>query len=102
MHGPHGHSDSRPEPTMGATYTRERTEFSVFAPTADQVTLVVADKPSGSRGLREHPCKPVGRGIHESIVDGDLAGKYYAYKLAGRGFDPAKEIIDVYAVCSQN
>lgn len=87
---------------MGAAYAKERTGFRVFAPTADHVTLVVADEPSGSRGLREYACKAIGRGIHEAIVEGDLAGKFYAYKLTGRGFDRTKEIVDVYAVCSQN
>ncbi len=87
---------------MGAHYTPQRTAFRVFSPTAERVTLVLADEPFGRRGLREHACEPMGQGIHQATVEGNLAGRHYAYKLAGPGFDPRREIVDIYAVCSQN
>lgn len=87
---------------MGTHYTREGTTFRVFAPTAERVTLLLANEASGPSGLREYACLSIGRGIHQAIVEGNLAGRYYAYKLAGRGFDSRREIVDVYAICTQN
>ena len=97
-----GATVSCPDIQLGASYHKDRTEFRVFAPTAQGVMVVVADEPAGPHGLVEHHCAPIGHGIHEAIVAGDLEGKYYAYKLRGHGFHPKREIVDIYAVCAQN
>jgi len=91
-----------PHVHLGTLYSPRQTTFRVFAPTAAQVRLVLADAVDSGVGLAEFELTPVGRGIHETSVDGDLVGKYYAYKLSGVGFDSRREITDIYATCTQN
>lgn len=87
---------------LGALYEPTQTVFRVFAPTARQVNLIIADEPQGDAGLIEPPMSPTRKGIWQIEVPGDLQGKYYAYKLSGVGFDPNREITDIYATCTQN
>jgi pullulanase len=86
---------------MGAEYSPTQTTFRVFAPMATGVRVVVADAAEGSARAAEHDMKPAGRGLWIASVSGDLEGKFYAYKLAGREFDPNREITDVCATCTQ-
>ena len=87
---------------LGAIYTPEATVFRLFAPSARQVALVLADQPTGRRTVRELPMGYLRRGIWERTVPGNLAGQYYAYKLGGVGLDAGREVVDPYAVCAQN
>jgi len=87
---------------LGAFYEPAGTVFRVFAPSAREVTVVIADEPEGSAGLAGHPMLHMPKGVWEAEIPGDLQGKYYAYKLSGPGFDPGREITDIYATCAQN
>ena len=86
---------------LGAVYSPAATRFGVFAPTATAVKVVVADGLEGQSGLVEHDMTRTAKGVWTTTAAGDLAGKHYAYKLAGIGFDPDREITDVYATCVQ-
>ncbi|MGN1343574.1 MAG: type I pullulanase, partial [Traorella sp.] len=58
---------------LGATYSKEKTIFKVWAPTAVKAALVIDDT-----------CYPMTRsekGVYEKIVEGDLEGKKYQYYL---------------------
>ncbi|MEI6085493.1 MAG: type I pullulanase, partial [Verrucomicrobiota bacterium] len=83
---------------LGATYTREATTFRVFAPTARAVSVVLYDAATGAAGRRLIGMVAAGKGIWESRVAGDLAGKFYAYSLTGDGFAPDRDVTDIYAV----
>jgi len=87
---------------LGALYEPTETVFRVFAPTARQVKVVIADEPFGGTGLVERPMNPTRKGIWQIMIPGDLQGKYYAYKLSGVGFDASREVTDIYATCTQN
>jgi pullulanase len=89
------------EARLGATYSREATEFAVFAPSATEVRVVVSSAPQGSADLVEHALVARGKGISSVRVPGDWMGHFYAFKLAGEGLDPNREVIDPYAVCTQ-
>ncbi len=90
-----------PDAGLGAIYTPSATTFRVFAPTAQTVTVIVADTLEGNEGRRDCAMKALPSGIWEVTVEGDLQGKYYAYALSGIGFDAGREITDIYAVCTQ-
>ncbi|MGQ9648831.1 MAG: type I pullulanase [Phycisphaerae bacterium] len=86
---------------LGASWMPEATTFRVFAPTAATVRVVVADSPTGDHNRCLHGMKLRPYGIWEVTIPGRLQNKYYAYVLEGPGFDPAREIIDIYATCTQ-
>ncbi|HON68392.1 MAG TPA: type I pullulanase [Phycisphaerae bacterium] len=89
------------EVRLGYTFSTEQTTFRVFAPTAAGVEVVIADEVKGDAGLAAHPMQPIGKGIWEATVGGNLEGKYYAYRLRGIGFNPQDEVGDIYATCAQ-
>ena len=90
-----------PEAELGAVYTPEKTEFKVFAPGALIAKVLVADEVEGDKGVVEHEMVVNNHGVWSASVNGNLEGKYYAYKLGGIGFDPDVEITDIYAKCTQ-
>ena len=73
----------------------------MFAPGALLARVVVADSIEGQTGIAEHDMSVNDHGVWSAHVEGDLQGKYYAYKLSGIGFDPDREITDAYATCTQ-
>ena len=107
-----------PAARMGADYSPAATTFRVFAPTATGIRVVVEDPcrrhfcrhsdgaeasgPSADSPTTEIDMRAEGRGLWTVTVPGDLDGKAYAYKLAGPGFDPDREITDIYATCTQD
>ncbi|NOX57257.1 MAG: type I pullulanase [Planctomycetes bacterium] len=86
---------------LGATYSAESTTFAVFAPGATDAVVVISDAAKGRRGTVEHAMVPAGKGIWTVPVEGDLAGKFYAFKISGPGLDAKREVIDPYARCTQ-
>ncbi|HOW70009.1 MAG TPA: type I pullulanase [Phycisphaerae bacterium] len=90
-----------PYAQLGAAYSPAATTFRLFAPTARQVKLVVANAPQSDQQLGEHDMAADHHGLWETRIMGDLAGRYYAYKLSGPGLDPRREVTDLYAVCAQ-
>jgi len=86
---------------LGASWMPEATTFRVFAPTAAEVQVVIADSPESDDNRSAHDMQLRSSGIWEVTVPGHFEGKHYAYVLAGPGFDPAREIVDIYATCTQ-
>ncbi|GAB4324050.1 MAG: type I pullulanase [Candidatus Sumerlaeia bacterium] len=111
-----------PSTPLGALYSRQKTIFRVFAPTARAVTVVVSPHPrrpavkssnaaASSPASGEAPTPPhrpragdveyamrkIGKGIWEAEVEGDLVNHYYAYKVNAPGLDPDEEVVDPYA-----
>lgn len=86
---------------LGAIYSTESTTFRLFAPTARQVKVVIANAIEGRDGFIDHEMTADRHGLWETRVAGDLAGRYYAYKLSGPGLDADREVADLYAVCAQ-
>ena len=90
-----------PQAVLGATWGPEATTFRVFAPTAQGVQVVLADERTGEAGLNLHEMTRGERGVWAAAIDGNLQGKYYAYRLRGIGFNPKSEVADIYAACMQ-
>jgi pullulanase len=85
---------------LGAHYTSDATAFGVFAPTARQVDVLIADSPTAGEPT-PHPMTRNPHGVWTVRIEADLAGKFYAYRLDGPGFDPLREVTDIYATCAQ-
>ncbi|SET87663.1 type I pullulanase [Paenibacillus sp. NFR01] len=69
---------------LGLSYSMEHCEFKVWAPTAFAVSLVIYET-DGNGGTAPDSGKIVSMsrsedGVWETLVDGDLKGKYYMYR----------------------
>ena len=90
-----------PDAILGATYSPVGTMFRVFAPTARTVNVVLYNNAAGTEGRMTVPMHPVGKGIWEAAVTGDLAGKFYMLLPQGGGL-PGEETLDPYATNTVN
>jgi len=88
------------EARLGATTSPQGTLFSVFAPDAESVEVVIAKAATG-RVSSAHPMTKNRRGVWSVTVENDLRGRFYAYRLHGPGLDPRREVVDPYAVGAQ-
>ncbi|HZS06437.1 MAG TPA: type I pullulanase [Blastocatellia bacterium] len=99
-HPADGYVSTRP---LGALYSREKTVFRVWAPTADRVTLHLYSSPVGNTPhsiiTLDHSTGAEWDGTWETVVAGDQLGAYYTYTADGKDprFNPSRELIDPYA-----
>ncbi|MGN1456914.1 MAG: type I pullulanase [Acutalibacteraceae bacterium] len=81
---------------LGATYTKEKTSFRVWAPTADQLYLNLYDEGNGGEATDLIIMDKDVKGTWVASADGDLNGKYYTY-TAVFGNTVNDDIVDPYA-----
>ncbi len=93
---------------LGAAYTKQKTVFKLWAPTAASVALHLyttgTDSEPGARELGFYPMTRQGEGVWSAVVQGDANGIYYTYALT---FDSPPlyrtTIVDPYArACGAN
>lgn len=87
---------------LGALYSREKTVFRVWAPTASRIHLHLYSSPAGGVPrliALEKSQDATWDGVWETTVPGDQLGVYYTCSADGKDprFDPAREVIDPYA-----
>lgn len=80
---------------LGATYTKEKTYFKVWAPTASNVSLNLYSTGDGDTHIETVPMEAQERGIWFCEKAGDLHGIYYTYLLTIG--DVTNEAVDLYA-----
>lgn len=80
---------------LGATYTKEKTGFKVWAPTASEVTLNLYEQGDGDNLTETVPMTMGEKGVWSCERQGDLNGVYYTYsiKIGTR----TNEAVDLYA-----
>lgn len=83
---------------LGAVYSKEKTVFKVWAPTAELVRLNLYEK--GAKGEGEPYSTRImnnipENGIWEITVPGDLYGVFYTYSITVNG--TTKETVDIYS-----
>ena len=90
---------------LGANYSKEKTIFKVWAPTAEEVELNLYNK--GSEEEKSSYCigtfsmRLTEKGIWTVKVEGDLHGTYYTYTVTANGSE--NETGDIYAkACGVN
>ena len=92
---------------LGMTYSKEKTTFKVWSPISANVILNIYNtgKPKSLGGSdigTPAPMYYTGHGVWELTVKGDLAGKYYTYKVTNPGGTNI-EAMDPYAkACGVN
>ncbi len=86
------------ETPLGAIYTKTATTFRLFAPTSATVAVVLYPAATGPEGRTTFALKPVGKGIWEAVVPGDLEGRYYLYALPDPDGGGTCEVLDPYAI----
>lgn len=86
---------------LGTVYTAEKTNFKLWAPTAEQVVLRLFEQGDGECLIEEYVMQQSGHGIWEYECLGDMEGRYYTYLVKCGGVE--KETIDPYAkACGVN
>ena len=94
--------------SLGALPHQNNTLFRIFAPRASTVELIVLETPYNWDEATRHPLIPIGDGVWEVVVDADLTGKFYWYRMDGPSqagfshFDPEENILDPYALAVVN
>ncbi|RSK26242.1 type I pullulanase [Bacillus sp. HMF5848] len=79
---------------LGVTYTKEDTTFRLWAPTAEEAYVNIYEKYDSENG-QSHPLVKAENGTWSVTLTGDLAGKYYTYKV--RIEEEWNEAVDPYA-----
>lgn len=83
---------------LGAVYTKDKTVFKVWAPTASEVVLNLyreGKKDAGSPYETKTMTFDSGSGVWSVEVGGDLKGVYYTYSVTVE--DQTNETVDIYA-----
>ncbi|NBC11001.1 MAG: type I pullulanase [Planctomycetes bacterium] len=70
---------------FGALHETEATTFRTWSPVSSSVELLVFDQADADEPARELTLSPVGRGVWEATVAGDLHGRYYEYRFTSYG-----------------
>eukprot|EP00177_Eucheuma_denticulatum_P004483 GFKZ01008152.1.p1 GENE.GFKZ01008152.1~~GFKZ01008152.1.p1 ORF type:complete len:1583 (+),score=197.74 GFKZ01008152.1:55-4749(+) len=90
------------EGSLGWEYRKDRCSFRCFAPTADQLHVVLYNSPSGDAGRRVIPMRRIPEGCWKTTVQGNLRGKFYTLLAEGENkrLFPGVEVIDPYSRCN--
>lgn len=79
---------------LGANYSKSKTTFKVWAPTAQEASLVIYPKWDAKEG-KEYTMKKEEKGVWSYTLDGDQHGTIYTYKV--KIGDNWNEAVDPYA-----
>lgn len=82
---------------LGALYSASKTEFKVWSPLSESVTLKLYNEGNGGTAYQTVPMTKGDKGVWSATVNGDLAKKYYTYTVVNSSYPQGKEIVDPYA-----
>lgn len=80
---------------LGAAYTKEKTGFKVWAPTASEVSLNLYEQGDGDNLIETVPMTQGEKGVWSCEKSGDLNGVYYTYSI--KIGNKTNEAVDLYA-----
>lgn len=81
---------------LGAIYSAKFTEFKVWSPVADSITLNLYESGAGDTKLESIPMEKGSEGVFHVSKEGDQHGVYYTFSVSMNG--TTKETYDPYAV----
>ena len=90
---------------LGATYTKEKTTFKVWAPGSTSLKVRIynsgtptsVDPEKGDDDIYIESEMTLGeKGVYTALINGDLNGKYYTYVVSNSKYSE-KEVVDPYA-----
>jgi pullulanase len=73
------------EESLWLDYSKERTIFKVWSPTAENIRLHFYDKGNGGDAYETHELNPDENGLWTKEIFGDLNGTYYTYQVQTKG-----------------
>ncbi|MDE6201443.1 MAG: type I pullulanase [Clostridiales bacterium] len=82
------------EGELGARWTQDKTDFTVWAPVATEVKVAIYDLGEGGDAT-EYPMTKGTKGEWTATVSGNLNKMYYTYKVTNGG--KVSEVVDPYA-----
>lgn len=85
---------------LGAVYTPTHTIFRLFSPRARAARVAIYDRAIGHDGRTEHVMEPIGQGVWEATVWGDLLNKHYTFVVTGKDKRKSVEAVDFYCHCT--
>jgi len=80
---------------LGSTYTKEYTVFKVWAPTAEEMKIMLYEEGMGDNFTLSENMVQGDSGVWSIILQGDLNGTYYTYRVKIDGVE--QEVVDPYA-----
>ncbi len=80
---------------LGAVYTKDKTTFKLWAPTASEVSLNLYEQGDGDNLLETVPMTSGEKGTWSCEKQGDLNGVYYTYSI--KIGNKTNEAVDLYA-----
>ena len=80
---------------LGALYSKDKTEFRVWAPEADGAVVHLYHTCKDEKPYRNLPMTKNKKGVWSKVAYGDLDGVYYTYVLTYDGIE--QETVDIYA-----
>ena len=90
---------------LGATYTKEKTTFKVWAPTATDVKLNLYSQGTGGSKLSSNNMSyNSSNGVWSATLNGDQKGKFYTYTVTAKNVlgsnQQTRETQDIYSVAT--
>ncbi len=85
------------EGELGAIYAADQTTFRVWSPVSSRITLNLYETGHQKETPISHEMVKGAKGVYETTVSGNLAGKYYTYTVYNGYYPNGAEIVDPYA-----
>jgi pullulanase len=80
---------------LGVTYSKDKTDFRVWAPTSEAVNVLIYDAGIQGTLVSTTPMKKDVNGTYIASIKGDLKDRYYTYQVVINGIK--SEAVDPYA-----
>ncbi len=80
---------------LGALYSKDKTEFKVWAPEADGAAVRLYHDCRDEKPYRNLPMTKSQKGVWSKVAYGDLDGVYYTYVMTYDGIE--QETVDIYS-----
>ena len=82
---------------LGAIYTAEKTTFKVWSPVSTSIVLNIYEQGNGGAPVEQVEMTRGDKGVFETTLQGDYAGKYYTYTVVNYAHPNGTEVVDPYA-----
>lgn len=82
---------------LGAIYGKDATTFRVWSPVSSRIVLNIYESGHEKETPTTYEMTKGEKGTFETVVSGDLGGKYYTYTVYNGYYPNGKEIVDPYA-----
>lgn len=82
---------------LGALYEKEATTFRVWSPVSTKIVLNIYQKGDGAETPEKTEMTKGEKGVFETRLSGNMAGKYYTYTVYNSAYPGGREVVDPYA-----